>query len=75
MVYKKKKKKKKKKDFLPLLIYTGIMTFKNKPVCFQGKQTLPRGYKTFFMLTSVEHENSNAHKYKNIKKFRLFRLR
>ena len=28
-----------------------------------------RGYKTFFMLNSVEHEFSNAHKYKNIKKF------
>ena len=28
----------------------------------------PRGYKTFFMLNSVEHEILNAHKYKNIKK-------
>ena len=28
-----------------------------------------RGYKTFFMLNSVEHEILNAHKYKNIKKF------
>ena len=28
-----------------------------------------RGYKTFFVLNSVEHEISNAHKYKNIKKF------
>ena len=33
--------------------------------------TWPRGYKTFFMLNSTEH----AHKYKNIKKFGLFRLR
>ena len=24
----------------------------------------PRGYKTFFMLNSVEHEILNAHKYK-----------
>ena len=32
----------------------------------------PRGYKTFFVLNSVEHEISNAHKYKNIKKFGLF---
>ena len=30
----------------------------------------PRGYKTFFMLNSVEHEILNAHKYKNIKKIR-----
>ena len=31
--------------------------------------TRARGYKTFFVLNSVEHEISNAHKYKNIKKF------
>ena len=32
----------------------------------------PRGYKTFSMLNSVEHEIINAHKYKNIKKFGFF---
>ena len=32
----------------------------------------PRGYKTFFMLSSVEHEILNAHKYKNINKFSFF---
>ena len=32
----------------------------------------PRGYKTFFMLNSVEHEILNAYKYKNIKKFGFF---
>ena len=31
-----------------------------------------RGYKTFFMLNSVEHEILNAHKYKHIKKFGFF---
>ena len=30
--------------------------------------TWPRGYKTFFMLNSVQHEILNAHKYKNMKK-------
>ena len=35
--------------------------------------TRPRGYKTFFVLNSVEHEILNAHKYKNIKKFDLFK--
>ena len=30
------------------------------------------GYKTFFMLDSVEREILNAHKYKNIKKFGLY---
>ena len=32
-------------------------------------ETRPRGYKTFFVLNSVEHEILNAHKYKDIKKF------
>ena len=31
-----------------------------------------RGYKTCFMLNSVEHGTLNAHKYKNIKKFGFF---
>ena len=37
----------------------------------QLRRFLPpgQGYKTFFMLSSVEHEILNAHKYKNIKKF------
>ena len=35
-------------------------------------QTRPRGYKTFFMLNSVEHEILNAHMYRNIKKFGFF---
>ena len=26
----------------------------------------PWGYKTFFVLNSIQHEISNAHKYKNI---------
>ena len=33
-----------------------------------------RGYKTYFMLNSVEHEILNAHKYKSIKKFSFFRF-
>ena len=32
----------------------------------------PRGYKTFFMLNSVEHEILNSHRYKNIKEFSFF---
>ena len=32
----------------------------------------PQGYKTFFMLNSVEHEILNARKHKNIKKFGSF---
>ena len=35
--------------------------------------TRPRGYKTFFMHNSIEHEILNAHKYKYIKKFCLFK--
>ena len=34
--------------------------------------TRPRGYKTIFMLNSVEHKILNAHKCKNIKKFGSF---
>ena len=43
-------------------------------VNFMGQidQYWPRGYKTFFMLKSVEHEISKAHKYINIKKFNFF---
>ena len=33
---------------------------------------MPRGYKTFFMLKSVEHEILNADRYKYIKKFGFF---
>ena len=35
-------------------------------------QTWPLGYKTFFMLISVENEILNARKYINIKKFVFF---
>ena len=38
-----------------------------------GYEIWPRGYKTFFVLNSVEHEILNAHKYKNIKKFGFFK--
>ena len=29
------------------------------------KETRPRGYKTFFILNSTEHENFSANKYEN----------
>ena len=38
-----------------------------------SRMTRARGYKTFFMLNSAEHEILNAHKYKNIKNFSIFR--
>ena len=41
---------------------------------FWLKKNRPRGYKTFFVLNSVEHEILNAHKYKNIKKCGLFKV-
>ena len=37
------------------------------------ERTRPRGFETFFVLNSVEHEILNAHKYRNIKKFGLFK--
>ena len=39
------------------------------PTTFSLLSAWARGYKTFFVLNSIEHEISNAHKYKNIKKF------
>ena len=39
---------------------------------YKQKQTWPRGYKTFFVLNSTEHEISTAHKklkYRQMKKF------
>ena len=58
----------------------GIVVFKHfeqgdeslRAVLFQEKCSWPRGYKTFSMLNSAEHEILNAHKYKNIKKFSIF---
>ena len=45
-------------------------------ICFEKNifvavrfQSWPRGYKTFFILNSAEHELFNARKYKNIKDF------
>ena len=39
---------------------------------FKSNEAWPRGYKTFFVLNSIEHEILTAHKYKYIKKFSLF---
>ena len=36
------------------------------------KATRSRGYKTFFVLNSIEHKILIAHKYENIKKFCIF---
>ena len=36
--------------------------------------TSPLGYKTFFMLNSVERRILNAHKYKTIKQFSTFQV-
>ena len=33
---------------------------------------MARGYKTFFMVNSAEHESLNAHKYKNYQEIQLF---
>ena len=33
------------------------------------------GYKNIFMLNSAEHKILNAHKYKDIKKLSIFRLK
>ena len=39
---------------------------------YVSQHTRLRGYKTFFMLNSVEREILNAHKYKKYQEIRLF---
>ena len=55
---------------LPVTAADSLNTDLNK--ISQWAATRPRGYKTFFVLNSIEHEILNAHKYKNIKKFGFF---
>ena len=50
-----------------------LLLLLGRDVTFDAINSWPRGYKTFFVLNSVEHEILNAHKYKNIKKFGLFK--
>ena len=57
-------------DFISYLSEVKILTEKNRCVNFMKNR--PRGYKTFFMLKSVEHEILNAHRCKIIKKFGSF---
>ena len=40
-----------------------------------GTKARPRGYRTFYMLNSAEHEILDAHKYKKYQEVRLYRLR
>ena len=44
-----------------------------KAMKYRSLRPGPRGYKTFFVLNSVEHEILNVHKYKSIKKVGLFK--
>ena len=62
-------------DILPIPIILQALKFNpcSPPVFHTRVVNWPRGYKTFFVLNSVEHEILNAHKCKNIKKFGLFK--
>ena len=53
--------------FFGIKVYTKEMDISDSVSLFRF-----RGYKTFFVLNSVEHEILNAHKYKDIKKFGFF---
>ena len=57
-------------DFISYLSDVEILTEKN--IRGNSMKNRPRGYKTFFMLNSVEHEILNAHRCKIIKKFGSF---
>ena len=53
-------------DYLELSIFTISLNltnylFSSKQPKVKTKQYRPRGYKTFFMLISIEHEISTAH--------------
>ena len=50
-----------------------VQTIPTRSYCKRNRSR-PRGYKTFIVLNSVEHEILNAHKYKNIKKFGIFKV-
>ena len=55
--------------------YTSVPLVTTSTMCrilTDDQEPWARGYKTFFMLNSVEHEILNAHKYKNVKKFSVF---
>ena len=56
-----------------LISFEGSIRFFFGNIETHTSKTWSRGYKTFFVLNSVEHEILNAHKYKNIKKFGLFK--
>ena len=46
-----------------------LLMHKTSIISSRYSENWPQGYKTFFVLNSIEHEILNAHKYINIKKF------
>ena len=59
-----------RKDYF---FFEAVMCQKDRDLIRNQYGPWPRGYKFFFMLNSLEHENLNAHKYENINKFSIFR--
>ena len=67
-------------ELKPYITFSGFKFQKFADFAFidgrmQGQISLlvrPRGYETFFMLSSIEHEILNAHKYINNKKLGFF---
>ena len=51
------------------LIRLSMINVLSSHLQLRNSHVRPRGYKTFFILNSVEHEIVNVHKYKNIMKF------
>ena len=52
--------------------FTSFLKGKQDNFAFSKFKTWARGYKTFFMLNSVEHEILNAHKYEKYLEIELF---
>ena len=52
--------------FINEYLYCRIVSYSYFRIIRYGSENGPRGYKTFFMLNSTEHEISLGHKNKNI---------
>ena len=61
--------------YASIYIRSKVCIIENSKTGGQSLYNQAPSYKTYFMLNSAEHEISNAHKYENIQKFSIFRLR
>ena len=58
--------------YLQVHHFASFVPLRFEATAFVLFKTRPRGYKTFFMLNSSEHEILNAHKYKKYQEIQNF---